>query len=122
MESEFSNDDELFEYCKNKMPPEHIQKHIYEYDEYLDLNNCIFPKFILNILNNNILSNNAKAEFITVFLYDYSNNYQLRKRLHNNYILFLNDTYYGIVNSICDVDDIGTKSDRKYIFKIGYDI
>ena len=48
MESEFSNDDELFDYCKNKMPPESIRKHIYEYEEYLDLNNRIFPKFILN--------------------------------------------------------------------------
>lgn len=116
----FKNDYELFEYAIKKQIPQNrnINKCKYEYDEEINIETGKFPEFINDIINDEYLDKIAKEEFIEEFIPNYINDYCYRIEVHNKYILFLNNHYWGVFSNILDLCNIGTDTDTKLFYDI----
>lgn len=111
-------DEEFFRLNKERRIPKINKSNIPEYDQ-VDIENDIYPRFIKSILEDTCLQEYTKQQFVDNFLKTYISDYTFRKKVSGDYIVFLNDDYYGILKNGGDIFNIGNIYDRRYLFQIG---
>ena len=103
----------------NIIKPEYNVEPYFDYDKIRYLRGHKIPHFALRLFEEPYIPNLEKKRFCDEFLREYLENEEYHKNVKGQFIAFLNNKFYGIVENEADFWNIGGNRATRTLIKIG---